>query len=344
MATRPLSLNRRHLRIDLSKIFIAMGRRRIKKTCSSCGFSHGESAKECVIPQAIEEELKEASEELIGATGGESPVNSPSPAQSGPNVTSSDAQIAPNSRPSQATLMELASMENRMNSRMEKFEALVVNLVSGAPPTATAAAEAKSAPPPAPESKQPRNYVSRRPWGDCDSSDSDEETGSKSNKEKKKEKRRFRHKNFLQRGESVMMVTFRTMLEMQDDGEELSGILAHGLLLSEKSSKGVYKYEALLSYDESVRKRAGREGVSEFGNVKQEEVMRHFCFDNSIATDQKKASKPKSNKNDKVCLRYNGDEGCSVKNCFYAHRCLACDDPGHPKRECKNLMKKQSDK
>ena len=98
-----------------------------------------------------------------------------------------------------------------------------------------------------------------------------------------------------------MMITFRMMLELQDDGEDLSGIMAHGLLLAEKSSKGVYKYEALLSYDELVRKRAGREGILEFGNVKQEEVMCHFCFDNSIATKQK-AGKTKTKKSEKVCF------------------------------------------
>ena len=140
------------------------------------------------------------------------------------------------------------------------------------------------------------------------------------------------------------MVTFRTMLELHEDGEDVSGIIQHGLLLAEKSSKGVYKFEALISYDEVVRKRAGREGIPEFKNVRQEEVMKHFCFDNSIATEQKKSTKSKSKRSDKICLRYNGADGCSMKNCYYAHRCLACDDPNHPKKECKNIKKKPADK
>ena len=112
--------------------------------------------------------------------------------------------------------------------------------------------------------------------------------------------------------DSLMMVPFRTMVELQEEGEDLSGIINHGLLLAEKSSKGVYNFEALLSYDEVVRKRAGRKGISEFKNVKQEEVMKHFCFDNSLGTDQKKASKSKTKRSDKVCLRFNGDDGCNM--------------------------------
>ena len=90
--------------------------------------------------------------------------------------------------------------------------------------------------------------------------------------------------------DSLMMVTFRTIMELQEEGEDVMGLLHHGLLLAEKSSKGVYKFDALLSYDEVVRKRSGREGVAEFKNVRQEEVMKHFCFNNSVATELKKSA------------------------------------------------------
>ena len=91
-----------------------------------------------MILKATEEELEEA-EELIGATGNVSPVNGSPMSVPEPEKTS-------NSRPSQATLNELESMENRMNSRMERFEALVV---SGAPSVAATTTETRSAPPPA---------------------------------------------------------------------------------------------------------------------------------------------------------------------------------------------------
>ena len=106
----------------------------------------------------------------------------------------------------------------------------------------------------------------------------------------------------------------------------------------------MYKFEALLSYDEVVRKRAGHEGVSEFKNVKQEEVMKHFCYDNSLGTDQRKSAKAKTKKSEKICLRFKGDDGCTMKNCYYIHKCLACDDTSHSKRDCKIIKKKQADK
>ena len=324
-----------------------MGRRKIKKTCTSCGFNHNESEKRCEIPKTVEEEFGDDQEDLTGTAENE-PQQEASPAR-----TSRDdghrSRIA-----DQSTLNELASLENRMNSRMEKFESVIVNLVSGLsiPGKVSAGQEKKDVPSAAAAEPKQTKPEKNHAWGGSDSSDSEAEMETSAAKERKKQKRRFRHKNYLQRGESVndidslMMVTFRTMLELQEEGEDTSGILQHGLLLAEKSSKGVYKFEALLSYDELIRKRAGREGTTEFGTVRQEEVMKHFCFDNCIATgtDQKKATKMKAKKSEKVCLRYNGDDGCTLKNCFYAHKCLACDDPSHPKRECKNIKKKTSDK
>ena len=126
-----------------------MGRKRVKKSCTSCGFNHAESVKECTTPK---EELEEANEELIGAMGDETPVKSPSPA--GLDAEEADGISLPR-RPDQTTLNEMASLENRMNSRLERFEALVVNLVSGAPSAATAAkAATESSAKAAPESKQ----------------------------------------------------------------------------------------------------------------------------------------------------------------------------------------------
>ena len=261
-----------------------MGRKRVKKTCTSCGFNHNESEKACEVEKTVEQESSENQEEMNGAVGGDSP----------PEVTAGNYQIR---MPDQSALNELASLENRMNSRMEKFESVIVNLVSGLSlpgKSTTSDAEKKTAE--AALSTEPKLSRPERhhAWGGSDTSDSDNDIETTASKEKKKQKRRFRHKNFLQRGESVddidslMMVTFRTMLELQEEGEDVSGILRHGLLLAEKSSKGVYKFEALLSYDEVVRKRAGHEGVSEFKNVRQEEVMKHFCFDNSTLQSRKK--------------------------------------------------------
>ena len=77
------------------------------------------------------------------------------------------------------------------------------------------------------------------------------------------------------------VVTFRTIIDLQESDIDVSGLIHHGLLLSEKASKGVFRSEAFLGYDEAIRKRAGRDGEGKFGDVKQEEVMRHFSYNPS---------------------------------------------------------------
>ena len=82
-----------------------MGRKRVKKTCTSCGFNHNESEKACEVEKTVEQESSKNQEEMNGAVGGDSP----------PEVTAGNYQIR---MPDQSALNELASLENRMNSRM----------------------------------------------------------------------------------------------------------------------------------------------------------------------------------------------------------------------------------
>ena len=142
-----------------------------------------------------------------------------------------------------------------------------------------------------------------------------------------------------------MVITFRTIKELTDEGQEVSGIIDHGLLLAEKGSKSCYKPEALLSYDEEIRKRAGKIGPAEFGHVVQEDILRYFSFDNSIVNSHSSAGSSRSSrrKSDKVCIKFNSEAGCHAKNCPFAHKCFACDDSSHGKPACK-LAKKKADK
>ena len=164
--------------------------------------------------------------------------------------------------------------------------------------------------------------------------------------QEKKRKNPFDQKNFGKKGESVnsfeklMAITFRTIDQLLTWGCEVKGIVKHGLSMSEKAEKDVYETEAFVSYDASVRDRAGQVGPSAFGAVEQEDVMRFFCFDNTKKSG-KQTSKGSSNKKDKICLRYN-DGGCNAKNCVYAHKCAACLDWGHPRKDCRSLKKKDS--
>ena len=145
--------------------------------------------------------------------------------------------------------------------------------------------------------------------------------------------------------ESLMVITFRTIKELADEGFDVTGIIDHGLLLAEKGSKACYKQEALLSYDEEIRKRAGRSGPEEFGRVVQEDILRYFSFDNSIANGSAAtgSGRPNRKKSEKVCIKFNSESGCHSKSCPFTHKCFVCDDPSHGKPACKQA-KKKSDK
>ena len=170
----------------------------------------------------------------------------------------------------------------------------------------------------------------------------------------KKEKDRIRknpfdHRNYGKKGEVVesfeqlMVVLFKTMAQFMELKYDVRGIIKHGLMLSEKAAKDVYRPEAFVQYDESVRSRAGHSGPSAFGTVDQEDVLRFFSCDNlkhrrtSVATGKNSHSKK-----DKFCLRFN-DGGCANKNCPYAHKCMACEEFGHSKKDCRNVSTKKKD-
>ena len=139
------------------------------------------------------------------------------------------------------------------------------------------------------------------------------------------------------------MVTFKTLKQLLECNGEVKGVVRHGLALAEKASKNVYQVEAFTKYDESVRERAGQVGPVAFGTVDQEDTLRFFSYDNAIRPKTGKTtasgSRDHKKKSDKMCLKFN-DQGCNAKSCPYAHTCAACEEPGHTRRECKNLSKK----
>ena len=165
----------------------------------------------------------------------------------------------------------------------------------------------------------------------------------------KREKNPFEQSSYLKKGEAVdsiervLLLTFKTIAQLVEVNGDVRGVVRHGLAMAEKAAKGVYKVEAFTKYDESVRERAGAVGPGAFGTVDQEDTLRFFSFDNVERSKGWKAGPSASGgqkkKSEKMCLKYN-DQGCTSKTCFYSHRCAACEELGHPRKECKNLKKK----
>ena len=194
-----------------------------------------------------------------------------------------------------------------------------------------------------------------------DSSDSESDTETDNWKESfgdelwknvkgKRDKNPFEQASYLKKGEAVdsiekvMEVTFRTISQLVEANGDIRGVVRHGQAMAEKASKGIYKIEAFTKYDDSVRERAGSVGPSAFGTVDQEDTLRFFSYDNVERNKGWKSvvsgSGVGKKKSEKMCLKYN-DQGCNSKSCPYSHKCAACEEVGHPRKECKNLKKKE---
>ena len=142
--------------------------------------------------------------------------------------------------------------------------------------------------------------------------------------------------------EQLMVIAFKTIIQLLDLGQDVRGVAKHGLFMAEKAAKQVYDPIAFTMYDECVRERAGRNGPSAFSTVEQEDVVRCFCHDNTKASRAKEGSIKKSSrqKSIKLCHRFD-DTGCSSKSCMYTHRCSSCDESTHGKKDCQKRKDKK---
>ena len=269
-----------------------MGRKRVKKTCNSCTSCKTDQGKAGEDKEAGTIPVIEDFDESFASEDGVTPVVEQQ-AVTGPD--SPEVKVTPSSTQSVNT-----KAEKKINKRVDRLENMLGEVVTGMSAIQTQMGEltgivkVNNAKRPnevtqskdqekGKEKDKEKEKSTFRSWDSSDSS-SDDETAEEGKKAelKRKERNRYKHKNFVKRGEAVqtfeslMVVTFRTMFELLDNEEDVMGMVRHGLLLSEKASKAIYIPDAMLGYDEEVRRRAGRKGPDAFGKVIQEDVMRHF--------------------------------------------------------------------
>lgn len=187
---------------------------------------------------------------------------------------------------------------------------------------------------------------------------SEERHASSRRKQSKESPSRYRYKYdniFLEEDatikcfEQVMVATFHTLSELFEEGEDISGIISHGLFMAEKASANVYVSEAFTGYDKYVRRVAEKKGPAGFGIASELERGRYFNLENhkEVRALKNKSGKGLSNNQRPkpgICRRYNGDNGCFARNCQYSHKCSTCEQVGHPARECKVSLKDKSNK
>ena len=137
------------------------------------------------------------------------------------------------------------------------------------------------------------------------SSSSDESTCSTSPEKEKKKKdpaKRYARKKFLEgddkvkTGDDLLLVGVKTIERIIEEGGNPLPCVKHLRMLTEKVAKNVYKVDSLCKYDAAVRKRAGLEGVEEFGNIKHDEMFTYFTYDNTVKATNIQAGENKNGK------------------------------------------------
>ena len=190
------------------------------------------------------------------------------------------------------------------------------------------------------------------------SSSSDESTCSTSPEKERKKKdpaKRYACKKFLEgddkvkTGDDLLLVGVKTVEKIIEEGGNPLPCVKHLRMLTEKVAKNVYKVDSLCKYDAAVRKRAGLEGVEEFGNIKHDEMFTYFTYDNTVKATGIQTGEGKNGKfktrakkyNDIICTRFNSEDGCRLP-CSLLHACIFCEARGHAKKDC-NVYKKTKD-
>lgn len=245
---------------------------------------------------------------------------------------------------------DLAALEVRFENRMQKLEQLVTNAMSlkGDNPGKEKKIKRSSARKIVPE--QDSSYSS----SDLEE-DFEYQPVSRNRKREGRPKRRepvYPQDEFLTDGETmnsmntVMLAGIRQARHLLEEGQPVDPILKHLEFIVKKSTLGVYRHDAYISYDRAVRARADRDGLPAFGTIATEELATSFCTENLLSTKGKdgKAKQPtggKSSKPPKVCRAFN-EGACTFRNCIFSHSCLACDEAGHGKAECPKLKTKTS--
>ena len=155
------------------------------------------------------------------------------------------------------------------------------------------------------------------------------------------------------------MCNSKLNLKMWERGHDIGGMLRHSVFISEKAATRSYTTSGLAKYDESVRKRANKWGVSEFTAGDLELTVRHLGADSTRSyrknqphyqggnkqggrrSNQNRQARgqgtpPQGDRAAEYCMKYNG-EGCTYTSCKFPHVCAYCFKSGHTLSSCYSL-------
>lgn len=290
-----------------------MGRKKTVRLCSGCGYRHSTpTGKNCPLYNRENMDFNKdlasssAEKQLLDEQGARGA------ARQSDSSSSSDPDVG-----------SLATIKKDFDSRLDKLESLFI------------------------KSLDHKRHVSPSDTsGQESSTDSDSSVISRRRHRRKKHRESFDQSKFLEEGEELrtfeclMLMSSRHLMYLLDHGTDPSPLVHHIKFMSAKATLGHYKPEAFITYDAVVRRRAAKVGLSAFADVLQEDVVLHFSPENMLPKPVKSSKKVDQSKKKSTgyCRAYNEGD-CPYTICIFVHRCMACEESSHGRKQCPNLKK-----
>lgn len=291
-----------------------MGRKKSLRLCSNCGYRHGTpTGKNCVL--AGQRSVDFDKDLPADSARKELPAGAGAPAGRSRSDSSSSSDRDSSHR--------LDIMKKDFDSRLDKLESLFLKSLD-----------------------HRRNASPSDTSGRDSSSDSSSSLAAHRHRRRRKHKESFDQSKFLEEGEDLrtfeclMLMSSRHLVYLLEHGVDPTHLVHHIRFMATKATLGHYKLEAFISYDAVVRRRVAKEGMSAFSDVLQEDVVLHFSPENMIPKVIKQAKKgdQAKKKSSGYCKAFN-DGDCAFAKCIFTHRCMACDEASHSRKQCPNIKK-----
>ena len=170
-------------------------------------------------------------------------------------------------------------------------------------------------------------------------------------------KTRSRHKfslrPYLPRGErrpnsfAAYVSAFTALIiAVSQAGHPVAGLLDHLRFVSDKAMTRVYATEAIINYDEDVRRLAEAHGLEAFSYGHPELIHKHLGVDGTLQMLRSKSKvksgptqmSSSSSRDSGACWQWNYRQ-CVNKSCGRRHICYLCFSSAHSQRDCTNVRR-----
>lgn len=141
---------------------------------------------------------------------------------------------------------------------------------------------------------------------------------------------------------TLWMCMSSLLVRLCKKGVNVKGFAEHMLFVATKASDDNYKVEALVKYDQEVRRKAKKKGLKAFRAVDSSLKDQYLGSDTLKPKTSSSKTKPSSNNKKQslsYCMHYNAGN-CTADRCKYPHVCSFCFKNGHRVENCFAIINK----